>query len=604
MSHRAFERRLVRDRERSFAVAGPGLAVAAAMLAVAAGDAVAGHLAPELRAALLRSGRVAPEVVERVDRDGTARVVLSWEDPEVAALPRPVPGRPALGSIRQARRRAIERSRRALESRLPPGTLRLRHAFRESPALAADLGPAALRLLVRDPRVRRIDPDVGGSGQLAEAVPLAALPPVHALGLTGEGITVAVVDSGLDTDHPDLADDLVGEECFCSGGGGCCPAGGSRESGPGSAEDDHGHGTNVTGIVTSAGVVAPAGGAPDAEIVAVKVLDRFNEFCCISDVIAALEWILDQRPDVDVVNLSLGTSALFAGTCDEATSFTAALRDVIGALRARGTLAFASSMNDGSGSLMGAPACISHTVAVGAVYDSAMGSVTAFGCTDPVTAPDLVTCFSNSNAATDLFAPGARTTSTGRGGGTSSFLGTSQASPLAAACAALLLEAVPTASPDAIEAALEASPVLVADPKNGLFFPRLDCADALARLGGSACADPTDSDGDGVPDCLDNCRDVANPDQADVDAGDDDDSSLPGTQHYGDACDADLDNDGVVGTSDFFGVLRPCLGRDPVSDPACAKADLDGDGVVGASDFFGVLRPALGGAPGPGLGTP
>jgi subtilisin family serine protease len=68
------------------------------------------------------------------------------------------------------------------------------------------------------------------------------------------------------------------------------------------------------------------------------------------------------------------------------------------------------------------------------------------------------------------------------GGGTSTFFGTSQATPLAAACAAALLEADPSATPDDIEAALETSPTQLTDPKNGLAFPRLDCEAALAAL--------------------------------------------------------------------------------------------------------------------------
>ncbi len=109
-----------------------------------------------------------------------------------------------------------------------------------------------------------------------------------------------------------------------------------------------------------------------------------------------------------------------------------------------------------------------------------------------------------------------------------------------------------------------------------------------------------DADGDGVGDVCDNCLLVPNPDQADIDFPEDDDASLPGVQHYGDLCDADLDDDGIVGSADFFSRLRPCLGLDPAHSPAGAEADLDGDGIVGSGDFFGILRPALGHPPGPG----
>ncbi|MDJ0786293.1 MAG: thrombospondin type 3 repeat-containing protein [Myxococcota bacterium] len=111
-----------------------------------------------------------------------------------------------------------------------------------------------------------------------------------------------------------------------------------------------------------------------------------------------------------------------------------------------------------------------------------------------------------------------------------------------------------------------------------------------------------DSDFDGINDLADNCRLVPNPDQADANSSEDDDSSLKGIQHYGDACDADLDNDGLVRSNDFFGFFRPCLG--PVTTRACAPADFDGDGLVSPTDFFSVLRPAFGETPGPGVGSP
>lgn len=109
-----------------------------------------------------------------------------------------------------------------------------------------------------------------------------------------------------------------------------------------------------------------------------------------------------------------------------------------------------------------------------------------------------------------------------------------------------------------------------------------------------------DTDEDGMVDGEDNCVEVPNADQADVDAGQDDDSSLPGNQSYGDACDADLNDDGTIGADDFFGGFRPCLGAEVSAQPECREADLDGDGVVGAGDFFGHLRPSFGLSPGPG----
>src|SRR5262249_27259625 len=84
-------------------------------------------------------------------------------------------------------------------------------------------------------------------------------------------------------------------------------------------------------------------------------------------------------------------------------------------------------------------------------------------------------------------APGAYVTSTGLGGGSSTYYGTSQAAPYVAACAGILLQRDPTAKPKALEKAIKASPTRITDPRNGLAFPRLDCADALARMAPPVC---------------------------------------------------------------------------------------------------------------------
>jgi hypothetical protein len=95
-----------------------------------------------------------------------------------------------------------------------------------------------------------------------------------------------------------------------------------------------------------------------------------------------------------------------------------------------------------------------------------------------------------------------------------------------------------------------------------------------------------DQDADGVDDDSDNCRALANGDQADQNA-----------DGYGDLCDADLNGDEVVGGPDFT-QFRAAFGTsqgDPGYDPA---ADFTGDGAVGGADFT-VLRTQFGGVPGP-----
>lgn len=374
----------------------------------------------------------------------------------------------------------------ALVRAVPATEIRLERRFETVPALAATVSPAGLAALLDDPSVLRIDLDLGGEGALAQAVPLIGASALHGSGVTGAGSVVAIVDSGYDASHADLADSLDGEACFCSGSGGCCPGGGTSRSGPGSAADDNGHGTHVAGIVTGNGDVAPIGVAPGAKVVAVKVLDASNGFCCTSDVVAALDWIAVQRPDVDAVNLSLGTFARFEGECDSATSFTQALAAAVAALRARGIAVFASSGNEGSATTMTAPACLRHVVSVGAVYDGDVGSQAVLcppGVVDAATSAEKVTCFTNSNATLDVVAPGAPILGPKLGGGTITYYGTSMASPMVAGCAALIRQAKPSAAVASIETAVRVSPFTGTDVKNGRVFPRLFCPTALAAAG-------------------------------------------------------------------------------------------------------------------------
>lgn len=311
---------------------------------------------------------------------------------------------------------------------------------------------------------------------LIEAQALVGMDDVRGAGWTGAGVTVALIDTGIDTTHPDLAGRVVDEACFC--GTGCCPGGGVQETGAGSALDDHGHGTHVAGIVASQGTSSPRGGVPDVEIVAVKVLDDNLDFCCMSDVVDALDWIAANHPEVDVVNLSLGASSLYGGDCDVVNS---ALGIAVDALRAAGTLVVAASGNDGSPSSMRAPACIAAAISVGAVWDADVGAQTQY-CSDPTTAADQIACYSNASPTTDLLAPGGAIESTWPGPGTHVQSGTSEAAPIATACIAALRQAAPAATPDAIEAALEQTGVPRLDARNGQTYPRLDCAAALRAL--------------------------------------------------------------------------------------------------------------------------
>ena len=113
----------------------------------------------------------------------------------------------------------------------------------------------------------------------------------------------------------------------------------------------------------------------------------------------------------------------------------------------------------------------------------------------------------------------------------------------------------------------------------------IDLADSYCQTAGDAREAP-DTDAEGVPDDEDRCVLVANPTQLDTNR-----------DGYGNACDADYDNDGVVGTSDFM-ALRAAYGA-TVGDPAYnPDLDANGDGAIGSAEFA-LLRASFGFAPGP-----
>ena len=164
------------------------------------------------------------------------------------------------------------------------------------------------------------------------------------------------------------------------------------------------------------------------------------------------------------------------------------------------------------------------------------------------------------------------------------FFGTSAASPHTAGVAALLLQKEPSMTPRAVQIALRQGAVDIGpvgfDDASG--FGRLD---ALASA--ILAVPPTpDADSDNVPDAEDDCLTTADSSQLD--------SNQDG---YGNACDADYDDDGVVGISDFLTLSR-AFGATIGSPDYSPVLDSNGDGAIGVSEFLFLLK-SFGRTPGP-----
>jgi subtilisin family serine protease len=382
------------------------------------------------------------------------RVVVALAEPEVPAL-------------------AIESLRTSLVASLETATDI--QPWGAGPAFAAEIDSSELETLQQDPRVQAISIDTGGSGGLLETLPLLGVPVVRAQGYDGAGVTIAIFDTGIDLTNPDFAGRVIAEQCFCEPN--CCPNRQPVQSGPGAAADDHGHGTHVAGIVASSGIASHAGVAPAAKIVAVKVMDALNGFQGFTQIYRGLEWIATQRPDVRVINMSLGTHALFTSEACNGSAIARGVGPLIRTLRDRGVLITASTGNQSSTSEVTLPACMTDVIGVGATCKQ---GATLPGC--PTASPaDRVTGFTNSNDAIDLLAPGAAILSSRRGGGSVSMSGTSMAAPHVAGTIALMLQARGGfLAGGQIEAILKTTGRSVTDTRNGLTFTRIDAAAAVA----------------------------------------------------------------------------------------------------------------------------
>lgn len=315
------------------------------------------------------------------------------------------------------------------------------------PALSRAGSPEAVRTLEvphrtvsRWQRPRQLRGDV--HAQLVESSAL-----IHAgearetYGVSGRGLTVAVLDTGLRVTHKDFAGRVLPGRNFTADYGG----------NPVNVNDGDGHGTNVTGIV-AAGGDPHTGIAPGAGIIPLKILrnDGNGNF---SDIANALQWVLDHRAQyhISAVNLSLGDEANYPDDnqpADAVLTRIQALRDVdVAVCVAAGNSFWESHSHQG----MAYPAIFRGTVSVGAVYDADLGPATyaRAAIRADVTGPDIFTPYTqrlhesvNAECRTDLFAPGAQLTSAGITDDTSSSTmeGTSQATPIVAGTILLMQE--------------------------------------------------------------------------------------------------------------------------------------------------------------------
>ena len=293
------------------------------------------------------------------------------------------------------------------------------------------------------------------------------------LGLTGAGVGIAVIDSGIATWHDDLTN--TSNTVY--------PYGNQRVSmfvdfvnGQTTPYDDDGHGSHVAGIIAGNGFDSngqKSGAAPDASLISLKVLDADGNGT-ISNIIAALDWVLANHNtyNIRVVNMSVGAAIHESAWTDP---LTVAAKRVVDA----GVVVVGAAGNFGTNSA-GLPQYGGISAPGNAPWVLTVGASSTQGT--PSRNDDIVGSYSSRgpsyidwNAKPDLVAPGTGTVSLAAAGSTFfntrpmallpgtvgpalpylSLTGTSMAAPVVTGTVALMLQANPSLTPNAVKAILQ-----------------------------------------------------------------------------------------------------------------------------------------------------
>ena len=275
--------------------------------------------------------------------------------------------------------------------------------------------------------------------------------------------TVVVIDSGVDYDHPDLADNLILDYAKNTY---------TNRTGGAAVDDQIGHGTHVSGIIAASAnnAIGVAGVSYNAKVLPVKATYDTEGNLWTSDIIAGVEYALDLKADsnspdylknIRVINLSLGTRGYDI-------TYEAALNKAYNA----GVLVVAAAGNENLSSV-DYPAAYDNVMGISALRQSA-GS--ASGTFD--------TEYSNYGTGVAISAPGTLIYSTYLKGGYAYMSGTSMATPAVSGAAALLFAKYPDATPAQVRAALQDSAVdLGATGWDRYYgYGALDACAAIAKL--------------------------------------------------------------------------------------------------------------------------
>ncbi len=294
------------------------------------------------------------------------------------------------------------------------------------------------------------------------------------LGYKGAGATVAIIDQGLNLDHPYFKDKVIDGYCFVEATSSLrCPNGTREQSGPAAASQrkigsifltDEDHGNMVAGLVAGNPTAeAPGGVAPDAKILMANVDLTLN------GILAALRYIKERREALNIVALSMSWGGYFTEIprswlqCDTNPQL-AELATLLTDLRKAGVIPFASAGNTPTLEVATSvfPSCLKDVVAVASVNNK-----------------NEISWYVTMSSKVELLAP-----DYARSANTFSYIqssGTSAAAPVVAGSFAILRQAFPTRTPEQILSVMKSTGTKISDVirKN---IPMVDMKSAVTAL--------------------------------------------------------------------------------------------------------------------------
>jgi subtilisin family serine protease len=396
--------------------------------------------------------RAAPEVEAAIAATGTAEVLVVFDA--------------QISGTDDEKRAQVQAGIDSITESLPVGSWSVAGETPTDPTANLIIDARALSVLQERPGIRRVQSalhefypaevssseglssELGVSANLATMGASTPVTGAWASGFKGAGKTIAVLDTGVQTDHPFLMNGTVqktvGEACFASAFGysTTCPGGASMsvsepsKVGAGApcpvdivigTQKECTHGTHVAGIAVGGDGTGNSGIAPEASLISVQVFSykyATNRITSTTgDIDRALQWLYNRRadfPGLTAVNLSLGDGLLYTGFCNttEASTYSKVQQ-----LLNVGIVTVVAAGNESRTTGVSAPACLSNVVTVSALTGGS--------------GADLRASYSNIGPQVNVFAPGTLTSSIPCDG-IVAMAGTSMATPAVSGAIAIL----------------------------------------------------------------------------------------------------------------------------------------------------------------------